>query len=161
MTKGRRTLHKQGVTRYHGKPCKYGHGTERFTTNGVCVTCHKERSKAWRASNPKQKVRILRNSKRHYEANKARYVERTVRRRVREKLATPVWANIDAMVKFYEQAAYLSAKTGVLHHVDHIIPLQGGNVCGLHVETNLQVLPWAVNVAKGNKILDTDSRSML
>lgn len=79
---------------------------------------------------------------------------RTIRRRLRVRQATPQWANIEAMVAFYEAAAFVSGRTGIIHHVDHIIPLQGENVCGLHVETNLQVLPAKDNVAKGNGYID-------
>lgn len=38
-------------------------------------------------------------------------------------------------------------------HVDHVIPLQGEMVSGLHVATNLQVIPWIANVSKANKYL--------
>lgn len=35
-------------------------------------------------------------------------------------------------------------------HIDHIIPLKGANVCGLHVWNNLRVIPESVNLSKGN-----------
>lgn len=57
---------------------------------------------------------------------------------------TPPWANLDKIKEIYD-----NCPEG--YHVDHIVPLQGGLVSGLHVETNLQYLPAIENIKKGNK----------
>lgn len=41
--------------------------------------------------------------------------------------------------------------TGIEWHVDHVVPLKGKDVCGLHLWTNLQVIPKLLNLRKGNK----------
>lgn len=41
--------------------------------------------------------------------------------------------------------------TGFEWHVDHIIPLKGKEVCGLHIWSNFQVVPKVVNLKKGNR----------
>lgn len=51
----------------------------------------------------------------------------------------------------YAFAAHLTELKGVPYHVDHIIPLQGKNVSGLHVPSNLRVIPGVENVRKSNK----------
>lgn len=57
---------------------------------------------------------------------------------------TPAWANLDKIKEFYD-----NCPRG--YHVDHIIPLQGEYVSGLHIETNLQYLPAIDNIKKGNR----------
>lgn len=64
----------------------------------------------------------------------------------------PQWADLDKIRDVYAWAKLATAVTGVEHHVDHIVPLQGKSVSGLHVENNLQVLPWWENLEKSNKI---------
>lgn len=61
------------------------------------------------------------------------------------------WADRSKVRAFYAEAKRLTEATGVPHHVDHIIPLLGEFVCGLHVHTNLQVLPGPDNIRKGNR----------
>ena len=57
---------------------------------------------------------------------------------------------------FYWLAKDLKAISGEDYHVDHIIPLCGKDVCGLHVPWNLQVLPADVNIRKSNHYDPTD-----
>lgn len=89
--------------------------------------------------------------KRWYENNRPRLAEKNRRRHHRVGQATPGWANKDAILAVYELAARMTRETGVPHQVDHIVPLKGRNMCGLHVENNLQVLTKAANVSKGNR----------
>lgn len=80
---------------------------------------------------------------------------RFYRRRVAR--ATPPWADRQAIRQIYEQAWELTRATGLQHSVDHIIPLKGETVCGLHVENNLRVVLHEDNVRKGNKFEEQDA----
>lgn len=73
------------------------------------------------------------------------------RRRVKLALATPAWRDKDAIDLIYKQRAEASKAEGELYHVDHIIPIQGEFVCGLHVENNLRIIPAKENLSKSNK----------
>ena len=65
--------------------------------------------------------------------------------------ASPSWGGDCSPV--YEFARQLKELTGWDWHVDHIIPLQGENVCGLHIPQNLQVVPALLNQRKHNKLV--------
>jgi hypothetical protein len=124
---------------------------------------HKEMTRAWREANADH-VRAKRSENHH--DNKERELSRNrqwkrnnrhmvraydSRRRVAEGRATPSWASQEKILEFYFAADFLGMVTGDWYHVDHIVPLQSKVVCGLHCETNLQVLPALENFSKGNR----------
>jgi hypothetical protein len=68
--------------------------------------------------------------------------------------ATPQWLTgeqIEQMRNIYRHAIDCRMVSGQKYQVDHIVPLQGENVCGLHVPWNLQVLPVDLNTKKANR----------
>lgn len=75
------------------------------------------------------------------------------KRRAAKLQRTPKWLTVEDLLtirKIYEDARRIEKETGVKHHVDHIYPLQGRKVSGLHVPGNLQILTAAQNLKKHN-----------
>lgn len=68
------------------------------------------------------------------------------KRRAAKLNAIVAWTNLEKIKEKYK-----NCPKG--YHVDHYFPLQGENVCGLHVENNLQYLPASKNISKGNKLI--------
>lgn len=92
---------------------------------------------------------------RYKEANPELYKLLTSLRRRRHKNATPKWLSTDQkknIRNLYLHAMSLSKVTGERYAVDHIIPLNGEDVCGLHVPWNLRVITQEENLAKSNKV---------
>jgi 5-methylcytosine-specific restriction endonuclease McrA len=82
-------------------------------------------------------------------------------RRKRFRQATPKWLSAEQKMEIrlkYRLAIELSKETGIRHAVDHIIPLMGEAVCGLHVPWNLTVITQEENLKKYNKLLDTTQK---
>ncbi len=67
--------------------------------------------------------------------------------RARLQKVTPVWADLDRIKEIY-------ANCPKGYHVDHIIPINGKNVTGFHIETNLQYLSAFDNRSKSNKFTE-------
>jgi hypothetical protein len=115
------------------------------------------RSAEWRIANP-DKVALQKDLKRNYKkANPHKITADMAKRRAAKKQRTPPWLTKKDFVmieSFYKLANEKTLQTGFAWHVDHIVPLQGKLVSGLHVPQNLRVIPWNENVSKGNKLLE-------
>lgn len=164
-----------GQKRYFtGIPCPKGHVAERFTVGGQCVECNHERARAWQLANPEKISKRwaeyhaenrdhLCARKRSYEeknrdevrAKKRAYMQANQSRMARKlKRCTPACLTADdhkAMDAMYADARQRSLG-GAPHEVDHIVPINGKGVCGLHVPWNLQVLTQFANRSKGNRL---------
>lgn len=75
----------------------------------------------------------------------------TAKRRKLCVIATPSWANFSEIEKFYLEARRMTEETGISYQVDHMVPLFGKTVCGLHCESNLQILAGSENAKKSNR----------
>ena len=106
--------------------------------------------KQWALDNPdKVKAKAKRYREKHPDRIAARAVLSTLRRAQR----LPKWLTPDdkwAMREAYSLAKLRTKLTGVVWEVDHILPLRGNFVSGLHVPANLQVIPKELNREKRN-----------
>ena len=102
---------------------------------------HKEASRTWRANNP---VMHSVTNRKWRKDNPEIASHHSSLRRARKLRATPKWANLAIIKEFYR-----NRPEG--YHVDHVVPLQGDKVCGLHTIENLQYLTASENLRKGNK----------
>jgi hypothetical protein len=111
--------------------------------------------KKWRENH----IEYFENNKEHHKLacrlwtlkNPEKHNATQAKRRASKLFATPRWANNEAIGKVYLEAVRLTRETGIKHVVDHIVPLQGKNVSGLHVENNLRAIPEIENLKKGNR----------
>jgi hypothetical protein len=165
---------------YHGKPCRRCGKTLRYDSSSNCVNCAKgdataRYERAIGATPPRRKSRLAVEQTRltgemtfiggdcarshgglRYTAGgtcvdcgRLRDAERYSERKSAQ--STPDWINESAVLEIYREAKRLTNLTGVVHHVDHVVPLRSPLVCGLHWERNLQVLPATNNIRKGNR----------
>lgn len=135
-------------------PCQKGHISKKYSAGNVCYECYKINSKNYRINNKEKIKNRLNNFKKKYPE---RINADTAFRRANKKKATPAWLTkeMKKQIKdFYKTAKKLEKETGTPYHVDHVIPLNGKTVSGLHVPWNLRVIPSVENLSKSNKLME-------
>jgi hypothetical protein len=128
-------------------------------------TVYVERAKARAMANPEAERARLRERyvanieseralrRQHYTNNKSVYVARAKHRKIQLVKRVPAWADTSAISAVYAEAEEMRA-LGLDVHVDHIVPLNGKTVSGLHVHNNLRVMLASDNLAKSNKLVE-------
>ena len=112
---------------------------------------HRASTKAWYEANKEEK---LAKNKAWAQVNKDKVNAFAAKRRAARINRTPSWLTKEDLGKIkelYKEAQKLREETGEEWHVDHIIPLQGENISGLHVPDNLQVIRAKDNLSKANR----------
>lgn len=137
-----------------------------------CKECARKKARLHYAKrNPQERLEIKRawqeTNREHVNSYNASWRKRNpeghaaqqAERRARKNQATPPWLTKEqrqACVEMYRLAKKFKSAFGKTYHVDHIVPLKGENVCGLHVPWNLQLLESSLNLGKSNNLKETN-----
>lgn len=111
----------------------------------------KARAAKWRDKNREY---LREKDRKNAKERPAYFSFKTQKRHTAKLQRTPPWLSAKQWQDIkteYELASWCSKVQGQKYHVDHIVPLQGKQVCGLHVPWNLQVIPATDNMKKSNK----------
>ena len=148
---------------FTGRPCIHGHIAKRETNSGSCTACKHLRKntetarleqKRYAADN---REKINKVSKKYRENNKYKINALTADRYASKTRSTPKWLTAEDKSRircYYSLAAMRNKNDDKRWDVDHIVPLRGDSVCGMHVPWNLQVIPRIENIKKGNRFVD-------
>lgn len=108
----------------------------------VCKPCGAAYTREWNERNPgKNRKAVLEWHKKHRDKG----AKRSGKRRADKRQAVPIWFEADAVANVYKKAQEFGFQ------VDHIVPLKGKTVCGLHCWANLQLLDGSLNASKNNR----------
>lgn len=125
-------------------------------SHGLCRRHDSSRWRGLRTPSPAERAAVVKKvlawRRKYPHKNRALHAKR----RAEEIQAAPKWltrSDWKEMAAMYGLAHKMSKETGIVHHVDHVVPLCGRNVCGLHIPINLQVLPASENMRKHNKFV--------
>lgn len=171
---------------FTGVPCKRRHTALRYTSTRHCLRCckerraaeYKEQQQAARASRREyyennrelerlrardyaraNRERISRANKQWRYTNPDKHAARSAAYRAAKSRRTPSWLTPDDLTEirqFYAFAQQLREETGIDWHVDHILPLRGERISGLHVPNNLRVIPADQNLRKSARYTPHD-----
>ena len=150
----------QGLKYYFtGKSCKNGHIAERQVSNRSCCECLNTNYKKWYATGysdyyQQNKENIRKNASEWLKRNKDKANAKTAYRRATKLQRTPKWLSSEDMwliEEAYELAQERTKLFGFMWTVDHVVPLNGETVSGLHVPENLQIIPASENYSKANR----------
>lgn len=141
---------------FTGKPCKEGHISVRLKSNRQCKECSYNKRKAYENSPAYLNWKLLNKQKvcAEWQKRNKGLVNANTRKYQAAKLnRTPSWLTPDELERmscYYQVAAMLSKESDREWHVDHVVPLQGKKISGLHVPWNLRVIPATENLKKSN-----------
>jgi len=141
-------VNKEKVRGYVRASCKkaYDENPEKF----------RKKSLARRAADREKSRKIVSKSyKKIYASRRERERARLSAASAARRRLPPNWLGAIFMAQiqeFYDVAKAVTMQTGVMHHVDHIVPLNGKTVSGLHVPWNMQIISASENCAKGAKV---------
>jgi len=99
-----------------------------------------------------REAKLAKNSK-YQKANPDKCRAIQAKRKAAKLQRTPAWVDFEAIKAVYAEAHRLEELDGIPRHVDHVIPLQGELVSGLHIASNLQILTAEENLSKSNKFV--------
>lgn len=115
--------------------CRAHYQTERRGNRLPLTQLHPDRPKAprWYAANAEASLRLA--------------------------LATPKWVDTEEILEIYREAKRQQIFEGRVAHVDHIVPIRGATVSGLHVPWNLRIVDARENMSKSNDLEDDGDRT--